>query len=625
MRPGQGPATGKTAMGWDMRTAALTPRLRDDALATLRATTEGGPELDVLVVGGGVTGAGIALDAVTRGLSTAVIDAQDWASGTSSRSSKLVHGGLRYLQMLDFHLVREALTERDLLIQDLAPHLVKPVPFLYPLEHRVWERAYVGAGIALYDTLASVNGRKRAMPLHQHVTRKGLERKFPDLRHDAAVGAVQYWDANVDDARLVSTLIRTAASYGAHAASRTQVVALTTTSGGAVTGAELVDLESGERFTVRARHVINATGVWTEQTESLAGTEGGLRVLASKGIHIVVPRDRIAGNVGLILQTEKSVLFVIPWSRYWVIGTTDTPFEQELTHPVATSADIDYVIEHANTVLARPISREDVIGTWAGLRPLLQPGTKEGTSSAKVSREHTVASPTPGLTVIAGGKLTTYRVMAKDAVDFAIGSRATTLPSITERVPLVGAEGLEVVQRQSRDTAQRYGWDRGRMDHLLHRYGSLVHELLDLIEAEPALAEPLEHAPAYIGAEIVYAVTHEGALHLDDVLMHRTRLNYEQADKGVGALDEIADLVAPRLGWDDATRAREIGAYRARAEAEQAAAQEPDDETAQAARARAEDLAPLLPLDTEREHPVRPGHKPGSSEQTPAANPPAGT
>jgi glycerol-3-phosphate dehydrogenase len=612
-------------MEWDMRTAALTPRLRDDALATLRATTEGGPELDVLVIGGGVTGAGIALDAVTRGLSTAVIDAQDWASGTSSRSSKLVHGGLRYLQMLDFHLVREALTERDLLIQDIAPHLVKPVPFLYPLENRVWERAYVGAGVALYDTLASVNGRKRAMPLHQHLTRKGMERKFPDLRHDAAVGAVQYWDASVDDARLVSTLIRTAASYGAHAASRTQVVGLTTTSGGAVTGAELVDLETGEQFTVRARHVINATGVWTEQTESLAGTEGGLRVLASKGIHIVVPRDRIAGNTGLILQTEKSVLFIIPWSRYWVIGTTDTPWEQELTHPVATSADIEYVIEHANAVLSRPISREDIIGTWAGLRPLLQPGTKEGTSSAKVSREHTVASPTPGLTVIAGGKLTTYRVMAKDAVDFAIGSRATSLPSITERVPLVGAEGLEVLQRQARDIGNRYGWDRGRMDHLLHRYGSLLGELLEMVDADPDLGRPLENAPAYIAAEVAYAVTHEGALHLDDVLMHRTRLNYEQADKGVGALDEIADLVAPRLGWDDATRTREIAAYRARAEAEHAAAQEPDDAAAQAARELAEDIAPLLPLESEREHPTRPGHKPGSSEQTPAANPPAGT
>ncbi len=610
-----------------MRTAALTPRLRDDALAALRASADGGPELDVLVIGGGVTGAGIALDSVTRGLSTAVIDAQDWASGTSSRSSKLVHGGLRYLQMLDFHLVREALTERDLLINTIAPHLVKPVSFLYPLEHRVWERAYVGAGVALYDTLASVSGRKRAMPIHRHLTREGMEKLFPDLRHDAAIGAVRYWDAAVDDARLVSTLVRTAVSYGAHAASRTQVVGLTTTSGGAVTGAELQDLETGERFTVRARHVINATGVWTEQTEALAGTEGGLRVLASKGIHIVVPRDRIAGNTGLILQTEKSVLFIIPWSRYWVIGTTDTAWEQELTHPVATKADIEYVIEHANAVLARPLTREDVIGTWAGLRPLLQPGTKEGTSSAKVSREHTVASPTPGLTVIAGGKLTTYRVMAKDAVDFAIGSRAASLPSITERIPLVGAEGLEVVQRQSRDIGQRYGWDRGRMDHLLHRYGSLLGELLELVDAEPALGEPLKGAPAYIGAEALYAVTHEGALHLDDVLMHRTRLNYEQLDKGVGALEEIADLIAPRLGWDAERRASEIALYRARADAENAAADESDDASAERARLQAPEVAPLVELAAAEAVPAGGGGgtKPGSSDSTPASAPPAGT
>jgi glycerol-3-phosphate dehydrogenase len=579
-----------------MRTAALTARLRADALDTLRRTTEPGRELDVLVVGGGVTGAGIALDAVSRGLSTAVVEAQDWASGTSSRSSKLVHGGLRYLQMLDFHLVREALTERDLLITRLAPHLVKPVSFLYPLENRVWERAYVGAGVALYDTLASVYGTRRALPMHRHLTRKGMERLFPDLRHDAAIGAVRYWDASVDDARLTSTLIRTAVSYGAHAASRTQVVDLQTTSGGAVTGAELVDLETGEHVDVRARQVINATGVWTEETESLAGTEGGLRVLASKGIHIVVPRSRIAGDTGLILQTEKSVLFIIPWSRYWVIGTTDTPWVQELVHPVATSADIDYVIEHANAVLSRPLTREDVIGTWAGLRPLLQPGTKAGTSSAKVSREHTVAQPTPGLTVIAGGKLTTYRVMAKDAVDFAIGSRATSLPSITDRLPLVGAEGLEVLQRRSRAIGHQYGWDRGRMDHLLHRYGSLLGELLELVDDDPTLGEPLPEAPAYIGAEIVYAATHEGALHLDDVLMHRTRLNYEQADKGVGALEHIADLVAPVLGWDDARRAREVQAYRDRAAAEDAAALMDDDASAVAERLRVPDLAPLVPI-----------------------------
>ncbi len=581
-----------------MASTRLTAESREQALAALEASREAASELDVLVVGGGVTGAGIALDAVTRGLSTAVVEAQDWASGTSSRSSKLVHGGLRYLQMLDFHLVHEALTERDLLLKDLAPHLVRPVPFLYPLEHRVWERAYVGAGIALYDTLAAIAPGRRAMPIHRHLTRRQIARKFPDLAHDAAIGAVQYWDASVDDARLVTTLIRTAASYGAHAAARTQVVELTKSATGAVNGAVVVDLETGREITVRARHVVNATGVWTEDTEALAGDQGGLRVLASKGIHVVVPRERIKGKVGLILQTEKSVLFIIPWSRYWVIGTTDTPWDLDPVHPVATAADIDYVLDHANAVLAHPLSHDDVIGTYAGLRPLLQPGTKEGTSSAKVSREHTVASPAPGLTVIAGGKLTTYRVMAKDAVDFAIGSRASALPSITHRIPLLGAVGLQAVQRQARAWAQRYRWTPAMVDHLLHRYGSNLREVVELCEADPSLARPLEHAPAYLRAEVHYGVSHEGALHLEDLLLHRTRLIYEVPDSGVAALPEIADVVAPLLGWDDAARDAEIASYTARVEAEQAAAREADDAAAEAARRRAADVAALRPLRT---------------------------
>ena len=581
-----------------MRTTALTPAARHDALTALERSTEPGGELDVLVVGGGVTGAGIALDAVTRGLRVAVVEAQDWASGTSGRSSKLVHGGLRYLQMLDFHLVHEALTERDLLLKQLAPHLVRPVSFLYPLEHKVWERAYVGAGVALYDVLASVSPGHRALPWHRHLTRSGMEHLFPDLRHDTAVGAIRYWDASVDDARLVTMLVRTAASYGAHAANRTQVVELTRRSTGVVDGAVVADLETGRRITVRADQVINATGVWTEETEALAGGAGGLRVLASKGIHIVVPRDRIRGDVGLILQTEKSVLFVIPWSRYWVIGTTDTPWEHELVHPVATAADIDYVLEHANAVLADPLTRDDIIGTWAGLRPLLQPGTKAGTSSAKVSREHTVASPVPGLTVIAGGKLTTYRVMAVDAVDFALGDRAAGLPSITDRIPLAGAEGHAVLQRQARRIGATYGWDRAMLDHLLHRYGSLLTEVIDLVDADPSLARPLTGAPAYLRAEVAYAASHEGALHLEDVLVGRTRLAYEQRDRGLGAIEEIAVLVGDRLGWTPERRAGEIASYTARCEAEEAASHEPDDASAETARLRAADVAPLHEVTT---------------------------
>jgi glycerol-3-phosphate dehydrogenase len=579
-----------------MASTRLTAQSRQLALAALEASTSSAAELDVLVIGGGVTGAGIALDAVTRGLSAAIVEAQDWASGTSSRSSKLVHGGLRYLQMLDFHLVREALTERDLLVKRLAPHLVQPVAFLYPLEHRVWERAYVGTGIALYDTLASLAPGKRAMPIHRHVSRRGMSAQFPDLASDAAIGAIQYWDATVDDARLVNTLIRTAASYGAYCASRTQVLSLTKGSTGAVNGAELIDLETGRHIMARARHVINATGVWTEQTEALAGTDAGLRVLTSKGVHIVVPRARIRGKVGLILQTEKSVRFLIPGSRYWIIGTTDTPWRQDFQHPVATAADIDYVLEHANTVLAHPLTREDIIGTCAGLRPLLQPEVKEGTSSARFSREHTVASPAPGLTVIAGGKLTTYRVMAKDAVDFAIGSRASALASITHKIPLLGAVGLEAVQRQGRPWAARYKWTPARMDHLLHRYGSNLREVVETCEADPRLARPLQHAPAYLRAEVAYGVTHEGALHVEDLMCRHTRLDYEVDDRGLAALPEIAAIAADLLGWDEETTQREMDSYTARVQAITAAGLTPDDESAEVVRLRAVDIVPLQPL-----------------------------
>ncbi len=579
-----------------MHAQPLTAQSRQDALDALAASGADGPELDVLVIGGGVTGAGAALDAATRGLSTAVVEAQDWASGTSQWSTKLVHGGLRYLQMLDFKLVHEALTERGLLLQKLAPHLVKPMPFLIPLEHRVWQRAYYGAGVSLYDALANLMPGRRALPIHKHRTRKGLEEAFPDLRHETAIGAVQYYDATVDDARLVAMLVRTAVTYGAHAASRTQVVEITKDATGRANGAVLLDLETGHRITARARHIINCTGVWTEDVEKLADTSGGLNVLASKGIHLIIPRDRIKGTSGLFIQTEKSVLFFIPWSRYWILGTTDTPWKLEREHPVATAADIDYVLDHANAVLKTTLTRDDVIGWYAGLRPLLQPGTKEGTSSAKVSREHTVASPIPGLTVIGGGKLTTYRVMAKDAVDFALGNRAEELPCITDDIPLLGAVGEAAMRRRMPDLQRRFGWSDMMVDHLLHRYGSMMEELVDLIAQDESLARPLEEAPAYLRAEIAYACTSEGALHLEDIMCRRTRLVYEVKKQGLHAVPEIAALAAEHLGWDTATQEAEVAAYRARAEAEEAATFADDDESASALRNQVPDITPLQPI-----------------------------
>ncbi|MDN5762651.1 MAG: glycerol-3-phosphate dehydrogenase/oxidase [Microlunatus sp.] len=566
---------------------ALTAKGRSTAIEAM----SDGAGLDILVIGGGVTGAGIALDAATRGLRVGVVDAQDWASGTSSRSSKLVHGGLRYLQMLDFKLVTEALAERGLLIDRIAPHLVRPVPFLYPL-HAWYQRPYVGAGIALYDALATIGTRNRAVPTHRHVSAKGVREIFPDIRPDVCRGAIRYYDGQVDDARLVLGLIRTAAQFGALAASRTEVVEITREGNGRVNGARIRDLETGTEHTVRAGTVISAAGVWTEDTQQLAGSDAGLQVLASKGIHIVVDRKRIDGDSGIILQTEKSVLFIIPWSRYWVIGTTDTGYHADLTHPVATATDIDYVLDHANAILARPLTRDDVIGTWAGLRPLLQPGTKGADSgSTKVSREHTVAEVVPGLISIAGGKLTTYRVMAEDAVDFALGKqRAKEVPSETSTTPLVGAVGFHAYSRQADRIARTYGWTDAMVAHLLHRYGSSLAELLEMVDTRPDLGRPLAGVEAYLRAEIVYGVTHEGALHLEDMMIIRTRLTYEVRHHGLAAVEEIAELMAGELGWDDSRRLLEIDAYRQRCAAEDAAAASPDDALAQQARQRHGDI-----------------------------------
>ncbi len=345
-----------------MRTAALGPEQRANALARMAET-----ELDVLVVGGGIVGAGTALDAVTRGLSTGIVEARDWASGTSSRSSKLIHGGLRYLEMLDFALVREALKERGLLLERLAPHLVKPVPFLYPLQHRGWERLYAGTGVAMYDVMSVSSGHGRGLPRHRHLSRRHALQAAPALKKGALVGALQYYDAQVDDARGSSPRwCARRRSTGARAANRARVVGFLR-EGERVVGARIEDLEQGGEYEVRARQVVNATGVWTDDTQGLIAERGQFHVRASKGIHLVVPKDRINSTTGLILRTEKSVLFVIPWGRHWIIGTTDTGWDLDKAHPAASSADIDYLLDHVNEVLALPLTRDDVEGVYAGL------------------------------------------------------------------------------------------------------------------------------------------------------------------------------------------------------------------------------------------------------------------
>ncbi|MEI2779399.1 MAG: glycerol-3-phosphate dehydrogenase/oxidase [Tetrasphaera sp.] len=539
-------------------------------------------EFDVLIIGGGVTGTGAALDAATRGLSVALVEQRDFASGTSSRSSKLMHGGLRYLEQMDFGLVREALKERELALTRLSPHLVRPVPFLYPLTNRGWERPYVTAGLTLYDNM----GGARSVPGHRQLTRHGALRLVPAMRKDALTGALLYFDAQMDDARHTLTLARTAAAYGASVLNSAQVVGMTK-AGERIVGASVEDVETGSRAEVRARVIVNCTGVWTDDIQTLAGGRGRFHVRSSKGVHLVVPRDRINSEVGLILRTPTSVLFVIPWGTRWLIGTTDTDWNLDLAHPAASKADIDYILAHVNSVLTTPITHADIQGVFAGLRPLLA-GEDETTS--QLSREHAVARPQPGLISIAGGKYTTYRVMAADAIDAAredIGPGVAD--SVTEHIPLLGADGYPALMNQLDRLSRKTELPVWRLQHLLGRYGSLVDELFELAAGDRTLWEPVPGAEDYLMVELLYGASHEGALHMDDLLARRTRASIETPSRGVDSARAVAELVAPALGWDENRTEREVEFYRARVEAELESQRAQDDREANAERTSARD------------------------------------
>ncbi len=539
---------------------------------------------DIVVIGAGVTGAGAALDAATRGLSVALIEQRDLAAGTSSRSSKLIHGGLRYLEQLNFSLVMEALRERGLLLSRLAPHLVRPVSFLYPLQHRVWERTYVGAGVLLYDVLAATG--TNPLPRHEHLSRKGALELIPALRQEALVGGIRYWDALVDDARHTMMITRTAARLGAAVVTSVRATGLVRT-GDRVAGVEAVDLESGRRLSVRARQVINATGVWTDLVQDMAG-RGAIRITASKGIHLVVPRHRIQSESGMIIRTEKSVLFLIPWGSHWLIGTTDTDWNLDLAHPAASSTDIRYLLDRVNTVLAEPLTPDDIEGVYAGLRPLL---SGESDATSRLSREHAVSVSVPGLVTVAGGKYTTYRIMAKDAVDVAVQSFSEkTPPSASQETPILGADGYHALWNARHSLARRRRLDIATIERLLQRYGTETEDIVALIAGQPSLGQRLSGGGEYLAAEISYAASHEGALHLDDVLTRRTRISIEVRDRGLAAAEAAAPLMAEVLGWDEATIARELAHYRARVAAERESQTKPDDRTADAARLGAPDV-----------------------------------
>ena len=529
----------------------LNPEQRHSAIAEL-----GTESFDVLVIGGGVTGVGAALDAASRGLKVALIESQDIAAGTSSRSSKLIHGGLRYLEQYDFKLVREALHERELLVSTLCPHLVKPVGFLFPLTEKFKERTYVGAGLALYDAL---RGFQRALPWHKHISQKQINEIAPSLRPDIILGAIKYFDAQVDDARHTLSVARTAARHGAVIATRVRAESLIR-DGKRVVGVKAKDLVTGKVISINATVTVMCAGIWSDELHEKFELTAGYGVTMSKGVHIVLPGSAIKSNAGIILKTPVSVLFLIPWGDKWIVGTTDTPYAGDRAEPFASREDVQYILDQANRVLTPELKTEEIIGVYAGLRPLV--ANKKGSATTKLSREHTVDRPAPGFVSIAGGKYTTYRIMGRDVIDLAVNELRKLSPeSVTEKLPLVGADGYFALVQQSERIAEESGLDLETITHLLNRYGSMISEILDLISSQPGLAKKLHKELPYIKAEIYYAASHEGARSVDDVISRRTRIAFEAKNRGVDLAADIAGLIAPVLGWSAKERRESIAAY----------------------------------------------------------------
>lgn len=563
--------------------SALNNQQRDRALDLMRATDPEHP-LDVLVIGGGVVGCGAALDAAARGLSVGLVEMQDLAEGTSSRSSRLAHGGLRYLEQREFSLVHEALTERGLLLDRLAPHLVRPVPFLFPVAKQ-WQRPYVASGIRLYDLLSRVGAYGGSMPRPKSLNREQAKELAPDLNSDEIAGAVRFHDAQIDDARHTVALARTAVSYGAQVVTRARMVSLIR-DGDRVVGAR-IQVEGPEAagagsntvsFAVYARCVIGAVGVWTDQLIHMDNSEAASKVQQSKGVHLVVPAESIRSTTAIIARTAASVLFLLPWGRFWLIGTTDTPWGADAgeggdpADPEATDADIDYLIEQANRWLARPIRRSDVVATYAGLRPLLAAGN-EADETTTLSREHSVFRPSPGLVLIAGGKYTTYRVMAKDVVDAALEDLVNDPssdtarqfgPSTTEDIPLNGADEYARLWETRPALAAEVGLPVGVVEGLLRRHGDRIVEVLDVIAADPTAAHPLIPDAPYLKAEVAAAVKFAGARTIDDVLTRRLRVTLEVADEGRGAAIAAVPIIAPLLGWSPLVAEQQLADFDSR-------------------------------------------------------------
>jgi glycerol-3-phosphate dehydrogenase len=546
----------------------MTARTAFDRDAALRRL--GGEEFDVLVIGGGITGAGVALDAAARGLRTALVDKGDFAAGTSSKSSKLVHGGLRYLQQKEYLLVYENLAERQRLL-DNAPHLVSPLPFLIPLFGRdgmvkkAVAKAYSTA-LWMYD----VTGGLRIGRRHKRISIDEAIAHMPTLRADYLAAAFLYWDARADDARLTLAVLRTAVlDHGAVAVNHAPVTGLLRDDADRVTGATLADGTE-----VRAAVVVNATGVWVDDILAMDTAPAGVTCRPAKGIHIAVPRDKVRCDIAVVVPVPKDrrSIFVVPWGDRVYLGTTDTDYEGPLDDPQCTPDDVRYVLDAINLVVQDPLTEADVLGTWAGLRPLLRHAGSERT--ADLSRRHSVTTSDSGLITVTGGKLTTYRKMAADTVDEVVGLLGRgRRRSPTKKLALRGADGLAALRADG--AATRFGVAPDVLEHLVGRYGGEARTVLAMVQADPDLGRPLVASLPYLRAEAVYAARYEMAVTLDDVLSRRTRALLLGRDAAAAAADDVARLLAPELGWSEAEVERQVADFVARCETERRAADLP--------------------------------------------------
>jgi len=520
-----------------------------------------GQELDVLVVGMGATGAGVALDAASRGLRVAVVDKGDLASGTSSKSSKLVHGGLRYLENYEFGLVREGVVERQLLMR-LAPHLVRPMDFLYPVWPDTAKRRLLGLGLTTYDVFALAVG-KSGLRRHERVTADAAVALAPALVDSELAYSYLYGDCATDDARLVLAVVQAARRFGAQAITYAEVTGLDKDATGRVCGVLVHDQLSGTDIAVRARHVVNATGVWVDRLQGLEEPGRPAVVQPSKGVHVVVPRERLPLlEASILLPSKKGdgrSMFAIPWGRQSILGTTDTPYAGALDGLSLTAADLEYVLAAGNAVFRGGLGADDVLGAWAGVRPLIR--TPGSSAMSDLSRRHTLVEGAGGLLTIAGGKLTTYRRMAKDVVDRVVERDGRRARCRTDEIGLSGSRPLPELLEQAAQAAAALGLPAEVATSLVRQAGPQAQDVLSLVAADPTLGEVLSPAAPHLLAEVVHAARHEGATTLEDVFSRRLRLSLRARDAGLPAAPAAAGALAAETGQDERWAAAQVAAY----------------------------------------------------------------